>query len=70
MTFKSVSLSLLLLGLLACGLWQASRTADSKAISPLPQNPRRPYQGFPDFGHMVSADDFQSLKAQYAKAGQ
>jgi hypothetical protein len=70
MKFKSVSLSLLLFGFLACGLWQASRTADSKTISAQPQNPRKPYQGFPDFGHMVSADDFQTLKAQYAKAGQ
>jgi hypothetical protein len=34
------------------------------------QNPRKPYQGFPDFGHMVTAGEYQTLKAQAAQKSQ
>lgn len=70
MKVKSLVLSLILVGFLACGLWQAASTAKSKTFLAAIQNPQRPYQGFPDFGQMVSAAEFESMKAQYAKSGQ
>ena len=52
MKAKSVSLGLIVIGPLACGLWQATRTASSKTVSSANQNAQKPYQGFPDFGQM------------------
>jgi len=70
MKVKSFSLGLILIGLLACGLWQAPSTANSKTVSSAIQNPQKPYQGFPDFGQMISAGDFEAMKVKYAKSGQ
>lgn len=70
MKAKSVYLTLLLIGLLAFGLWQVADTADSKTTGAEVQNPHKPYQGFPDFGQMISASQFETMKTQYQKNGQ
>jgi hypothetical protein len=71
MKLKAAVLASALIAYFAFGLWQSSSTARSKTLRPVAaQDPRKPYQGFPDFGHMVSADDFETMKEQYRKSGQ
>jgi hypothetical protein len=72
MKLKAAVLASALIAYLAFGLWHSSSsTARSKNLKPVAaQDPRKPYQGFPDFGHMVTADDFEDMKEQYKKSGQ
>jgi hypothetical protein len=67
---KSVFLTSLSIGFLAFALWPASNTAASRSASPGAQNPQKPYKGFPDFGQMISSNDFETMRAQYKKSGE
>ena len=58
---KSVFLTSLSIGFLAFALWPAFNTAASRIVSPEAQNPQKPYQGFPDFGQMISSTDYETV---------
>ena len=65
MKLKSVVLCTALVAYLAFGFRQSSPTgAPGTAAASAAQDPRRPYQGFPDFGHMIDATDFAQQKAK------
>ena len=71
MKLKSVVLCTALVAYLAFGFWQSSSTAGPKAAAAaFAQDPRRPYQGFPDFGHMIASKDFEQMRAEYKQKGQ
>lgn len=70
MKFKSIVLVSAIAGFLTFHLWPASPTADSKSLAPLGQDLRKPYQGFPDFGHMISASDYSAMQADYKQKKQ
>ena len=61
MQVKSVSLGLINIGPWAGGLQQAASTANSNTVSSAIQNPQRPYLGFPGFGQMIPAGDFEAM---------
>lgn len=72
MKLKSVVLCTALVAYLAFGFRQSSSpaVAPAAAAPPAAQDPRRPFQGFPDFGHMITSTDFEKMKADYRKKGQ
>lgn len=67
---KKVFLTSLSIGVFAFALWPAFNTAASRIVSPEAQNPQKPYQGFPDFGQMISSTDYETMKVRYKKSGQ
>jgi hypothetical protein len=63
MKMKCIAFTLII-NLFAAGLSLAAEPATPNPTTSSSPNPEKPYQGFPDFGHMISATDYHTLKTK------